>query len=120
MNEVMEYNSVIRHGSRLWMVLEGMERYTASKKDKFTPAQNAPFFLSGEQRENPLQVLSEFFQHRHLAEHRKVLWEILCAAITSQHADSYSSRETGGWVMYFRLLEELIEAAWLLDKNNTV
>jgi hypothetical protein len=83
----------------------------------FTPAQNAPYLLSHEQLANPAQVIDAFFQNRHLAEHRETLWQILSAAITSDLADLHDSHEIGGWVLYFRLLEELIEVVWLLNQK---
>lgn len=105
---------------RLPVVRDNEEEYLPEKHNNFKTTQNQLYLLSQDQLENPSEVFAAFFQHRHLAEHRQVLWDILCAAITSDHAGLYTPRETGGWVMYFRILEEMIEAAWVVNNKNAV
>lgn len=101
------------------LIADDEETYASRNRhnNHFTPAQNAPFLLSASQIENPLQVIDNFFQNRHLAEHRQTLWDILSAAITSDTANLYDSSRVGSWVIYFRSIEELIEAAWLLNNR---
>lgn len=115
-----ENNSARNLPNPMWILSDDSPEYKTGKdaNKRFTAAQNAPYLLSKEQLDDPQSVIAEFFQNRHLAEHRETLWQILSAAITSDYADTYDSREIGGWVIYFRLLEEMIEAAWLIDKQN--
>lgn len=81
-----------------------------NSEKKYTAVQNAPYLLSQQELDNPWLVIDDFLQNRHLAEHRQVLWDILCAAMTSDLAGINDPREIASWVMYFRSLEETIEA----------
>ena len=82
------------------------------------PAQNEPRLLSTKQIENPSAVITDFLQNRNLAEHREQLWTILSAAITGNINDVYDATDIGQWVLYFRELEQLIEAVFVRETNS--
>lgn len=80
--------------------------------------QDKPFRLDLDEIENPYQVVDRFFDDRTLPEHRAILWELLSAALSGSSAECFTAREGGEWVLYFRELEELIEASYIIYQNN--
>lgn len=82
----------------------------------YTTIQNKPYLLGEHEINNPWLVVQNFFEDRCLAEHRQVLWDILCSAMNSELANINDPREIAAWVIYFRYLEETIEALSIIAK----
>jgi len=70
--------------------------------------------LSPEERENPMNVLGNFFSFAHLPQVRELLWKWLKATITGNYNKTLSRLERENLVHFYEQLEKLIEAVHLL------
>lgn len=80
---------------------------------------NRPIRLSTEETATPLQVLQDFFQNCPLGETRRLLWQVVEAALALPDSafDDASERRTLLWL--YRELERVLEAALLLSEKST-
>lgn len=73
-----------------------------------------PRELTPEERENPYQVINEFFQVGHLPQIRQEMWVFFKAAVTGGYTHSFSRRERVDLVYFYECLERLVEAVYLI------
>ncbi len=78
-----------------------------------------PRKLNSEERENPKQVIDEFFSYAHLPQVRELLWELLKTAITGSYCHNLTRQEREGIIYFYEQLEKLIEAAHLFHSTGT-
>lgn len=76
---------------------------------------NEPACLDEEQRDDPLLVCSKFCEHQgNLFTVRNSIFEIFNAALASGDLEE---NEAGSWMGFYRLLTELVEAGYLIDRH---
>lgn len=73
-----------------------------------------PIRLSEEQNAQPLGVLRQFFQNCHLHEIRKTLWKMLETSLTVRYSIFDDAAERSHLFWFYRELETMIEASFLL------
>jgi len=77
-----------------------------------------PFLLTEEQKKKPLEVINGFFESLRLYEAREDLANLLKMALTSE-GDEFSEPSQRANVIYFcQLIEELMEAAYILNSKE--
>lgn len=79
--------------------------------------QQQPLRLSAEEMANANQVLNDFFDYDDLPAHRERLWEVLNAALSGSFVENVNGKKAGEWVFYFRQLEKLIEAGYVMQQR---
>jgi hypothetical protein len=82
---------------------------------------NQPIRLSVEERENPLQVLGEYFSDYDLGDVRHQLWLFLSISLTASDESFCEPIDRANLLTFYERTEELIEAAFILaeEKDNT-
>lgn len=75
---------------------------------------NRPLKLSPEQMEKPISVLRNFFQDAHLPEIRETLWKLVESVLSMKNAGFDEAEERSHLLWFYRELEIMIEAAFLL------
>jgi hypothetical protein len=78
---------------------------------------NQPLRLTKEQKQDPLQILNEFFQCYHLNETRQILWEWLTEVVSSSRSISIEGLDRNNHLYFYEKVEEVIEAAFVLKKR---
>jgi hypothetical protein len=78
---------------------------------------NLPLRLSEEKLDNPILVFNDFFECYHLNETREVLWQWLLTIISSPGSISNEPLERSNHLYFYEKLEEIIEAAFILQTN---
>ncbi|HEX7904394.1 MAG TPA: hypothetical protein VF487_10975 [Chitinophagaceae bacterium] len=77
-----------------------------------------PYRLTEDQKKQPLKIIDDFFDNIRLHEVRKAIDTLLKVALTTDN-DEFSEPGQRASVMFFcQQLEELIEAAYLLQSNQ--
>jgi hypothetical protein len=75
---------------------------------------NQPLRLSEANKQNPVEVLDDFFQCYHLNETREIIWNWLVEVNSSPHGVSQDHHERNNHFFFYKKIEELIEAAFIL------
>jgi len=78
---------------------------------------NQPIRLTEEQMKEPMTVIQEFFRNFHLIDVRQKLWNWFETAITTEDGLFDEAMERSGLVHFYNQLEELAEAAYLIDQQ---
>ncbi len=76
---------------------------------------NQPIRLTEEQQQKPTLVIREFFKNLHLVEVRQKLWDWLETAIAAEYGLFEEATDRSGLIQFYSQLEELVEAAYLID-----
>ncbi len=76
--------------------------------------QRKPSLLTTEEMKNPTAVLESFFETYSLPDCREQLWHLLTAATAGGQAEIFTARDAGDWLFFYRRVEELIEACWVM------
>jgi hypothetical protein len=76
-----------------------------------------PRVLNQAERENPQQVIHDFFSYCHLPEIRKKLWELLKTTVTGDYCRALTRRERSSMLYFYEQLEKLVEAAHVLHRK---
>lgn len=81
---------------------------------------NHPIRLSEEDKAGPLEILQDFFQNCPLSDVRQLLWHMVetSLAVPDCVFDSASERQTLLW--FYRELETVLEAGWVLCEKKQV
>lgn len=79
---------------------------------------NVPLRLNKQERHNPHIVLNEFFESYHLNEVREQLWNWLVEVLSSSQGISSNSHDRNNHIYFYEKLEELVEAAYIMHKEN--
>src|SRR5687767_15815742 len=81
---------------------------------------NRPLKLSQEQMEKPIAVLRNFFQDAHLPEIRETLWKLVETVLAVKNAGFDDAEERSHLLWFYRELEIMIEAAFVLCEKAPV
>ncbi|HMH23272.1 MAG TPA: hypothetical protein VK563_15915 [Puia sp.] len=73
-----------------------------------------PIRLEPGQREDPFQVMKDFFVDYRLHEWRAYLWNMVEACVSTDNDLFAEAGERASLLLHYKDLEELLEAAWLL------
>jgi hypothetical protein len=84
------------------------------QSDNHSEQSNRPLKLSPEQVEKPISVLRNFFQDAHLPEIRETLWKLVESVLSAKNAGFDEAEERSHLLWFYRELEIMIEAAFLL------
>jgi hypothetical protein len=85
-----------------------------SQSDNHPEQGNRPVKLTPEQMEKPILVLRNFFQEAHLPEIRETLWKLVESVLSMKNAGFDDAEERSHLLWFYRELETMIEAAFLL------
>lgn len=85
-----------------------------SQSDNNPEPGNRPLKLSAEQMDKPISVLRNFFQDAHLPEIRETLWKLVESVLSMKNAGFDDAEERSHLLWFYRELETMIEAAFLL------
>jgi len=77
-----------------------------------------PRKLSREERENPLEVVRDFFSYGHLPEIREQLWELLKTTVTGNYSKMLTRQERSNMLYFYERLEKLIEAVHMISQEE--
>ena len=77
-----------------------------------------PVRLDQEEREDPFQVMTDFFRDHHLHECRHQLWEMVNCCLTSDYPEWDESFERGALLQQYQDLERLLEAVLLVVQQK--
>lgn len=75
---------------------------------------NEPLRLNEEERQDPLLVLTDFFESYHLQDVRDILWKWTVEVISSQGSISREGLERSNHLYFYEKIEALIEASYML------
>ncbi len=88
------------------------------KAYKRTQWYNQPIRLSEKQMKDPGRILEEFFTWYHLDDIRQILWEWMQVAMVTDNDVFESGRDRNNLLFFYRNIEILVEAAYLLRKQK--
>jgi len=77
-----------------------------------------PRHLHGEELENPVKVIHDFYSYCHLPEIRRKLWELLKTAVTGDYSRALSGKERSDLVYFYEQLEKLIEGTHVIHLQH--
>lgn len=77
-----------------------------------------PRKLSRQERENPQQVISDFFHYAHLPQVREMFGNLVKTTVTGSYNDALTSDERTSLFYFMEQLEKLIEAAHLIHQKD--
>jgi hypothetical protein len=80
---------------------------------------NSPVLLSEDQKKEPLKVITAFFSYAHLHQAREILADLLHTALISDNSEFDSGSKRDGIILFCKEVEQLIEAAYLINSDNT-
>ena len=75
-------------------------------------------WLTDEEKQDPVSVLQEFFNHYHLHESRQDLADCFRLAIITDNASYDTGRKRSDAIFFYEQVSKLIEASYLLKENN--
>jgi hypothetical protein len=70
--------------------------------------------LTREEKEQPIKVIEDFFNGYRLYECRELLWNMVECCLTTENTAFAEAGERDVLLQYFKDLEGMLEAAWLL------
>ena len=79
---------------------------------------NLPIRLSVEERENPLNVFSEYFCDYELSDARHHLWLLLEIALTAPDEVFSEPTDRADLLAFYKRTEELIEAVFIIASQQ--
>jgi hypothetical protein len=91
--------------------------FAGKSYNKHPQWKNEPLRLTEEQKNDPILVLTDFFQSYHLKDTREILWDWLTEVISSTRRLSSNPHDRGNQLYFYERIEELIEAASLITKS---
>lgn len=91
--------------------------FTGKSYNKHPHWSKEPLRLTEEQKNDPILVLTDFFQSYHLKDTREILWDWLTEVISSSRRLSSNPHDRGNQLYFYERIEELIEAALLITKS---
>lgn len=71
-------------------------------------------WLTPEQVAEPIEVISDFFEHYHLFELRAILWELVFTALASDGDAVDEGRKRANLLFFYQKMETFLEAVHLL------
>ena len=74
--------------------------------------------LGKEERERPMKVIEDFFNGYRLYECRELLWNMVECCLTTDNVAFGEAQERDVLLQYFKDLEGLVEAAWLMGRGG--
>ena len=86
--------------------------------ERYQEFYSRPIRLSNEQRKEPLKVIDDFFVDFRLYESREYLAAWLECALTTSNLQFAGARQRNATYTFAERLEELIEAAYLLQSER--
>lgn len=81
---------------------------------------NQPIRLTQNEKAAPHEVLQDFFQNCSLSEMRRLLWLSVEAALVRPHSTFDDAAERQSLLWFYRSVEEVLEATWLLCREQHV
>jgi hypothetical protein len=78
---------------------------------------NEPLRLNKEQKQHPILIIDDFFESFHLNEVRDILWRWMVEVVSSPRSISDDHHERNNHIYFYEKIEELVEAAFVLQKN---
>lgn len=91
--------------------------FTGKTYNKHPQWYNQPLRLTKEQKQHPILILEDFFEHYHLNEVREILWTWLTDAITSSSGIVNDSNERKNQIFFYEKIEALIEASFVIRNS---
>ena len=77
-----------------------------------------PLRLGKKEREDPFKVIEDFFNDYRLHECRHQLWEMVECCLTSDDGSFGEAEERAVMLQHYKDLEGLLEAAWLIVRQD--
>lgn len=74
--------------------------------------------LSPEEKQDPILALHDFFDLITLDQTREEMWTWLVAAIGKDEGPYDEGRKRSDLLLFYRQLERILEAAWLISQQN--
>ena len=81
---------------------------------------NQPLRLSEEERQNPKMIFASFFETYHLEEVREMLWNWMVEIVSSNRSIAQEGRQRNDHIYFYENMEALVEAAFLLNRQNNI
>ena len=97
----------------------GVTRFSGKSHNNHPQWYNQPLRLTEAEKDNPTVVFENFFECYHLNEVRQILWEWLVEVISSHNSISQEGRERNNHIFFYEKLEELLEACFILQKDDS-
>jgi len=79
---------------------------------------NQPIPLTSDEKAAPREVLLDFFQNCPFSEIRRLLWQSVEAALALPHSAFDEAAERQSLLWFYRSVEEVLEAAYLLSREQ--
>lgn len=68
----------------------------------------------------PAEVIASVFADYSLLDQRVMLWNLIHAVLTSDNEEFSEPRDRDGLIYQCKRLEELLEAAWVINEDNAL
>jgi hypothetical protein len=77
-----------------------------------------PLRLGKEERNDPFEVLENFFRDYPLSDCREQLWNMMETCLTTDNTAFGEAEERDMLLQYYKDLESMIEATWLISNHR--